>query len=1678
MKDKFNSQFFSKILDGINSNIRIINIETNEIVYMNDCCKKTFHVEAPEGHICWNVLQKDMKQRCEFCKIEQLKQLGEGKSYFWEEHNTKTGRVYLHEDSLEKVDGVRYLVQSSIDITEYVKLCEEVTTDELTGVLNRKAGKEKLDGILKNMKTDEKFTAVLYDIDGLKWVNDTYGHLEGDRLLTYVAQKIQKALSEPDFVFRLSGDEFIIIFMNQDADMADRWMKKILKELKEGRESVGIHYDVTFSYGVAMIQEREKLTVSDVLSIVDTQMYIQKRDYHIVKGQKRIEERHQIVEAATPFHYNKEYLFDVLDKSIDDYVFAGNLKTGEFKYSYKMMIEFGLPSQVLENAAEFWAERIHPDDAKMFLRSNQEIADGRLDRHTIVYRAKNAKGEWIHLMCRGQMVRDTQGKPDLFGGIIRNMDKKESDINEELRIISDSSSDGIFKAAMTEGFPVLYANDGYYELHGYTKKQMAEELGNHADTLVHERDRERINQQIADGLAQQKRRIVLEYRIHKRDGSIAWVHVNAGFVPDADGTVMMIGMVMDITERRQLEERLTRTEQLFKAASKNSRLNMWELDIRAKRIIQTEESQSVHGYGMTVENVPEILIETGYFHPDDVEAVRKFYRELGDENAPKSITTRVKTKQRKDYWWEKVTYTIVRKLDGKPVWAIGTSEDVTTQKEAEIRVFEEERMRELLSEDMICSFQMNLSRNHLEKFWDYVEGRECAELLDEGYEGVYNWILSTIANEDDKKRFQQQYSPKKMNAAALQEKKNLDFEFQQKQKNGLILWTILNIRVAVSPESGELFLFGHLKNIDLIKRRELSLRQKVEIDELSGFYNFTTAKLLIEETLVKAPKNSCALIILDVDNFKEINQKGGFLSGDRLLKIISNELAQNIPFASIKARTNGDMFLVFCYNLDSQNHIRDYIERIRQNISRKYNVEGNEFEVTVSGGMSFSFTDGMSYEQMYQCASHALNVAKREGKNKLLMYREIEKMDTGMDIEITVDPDTCKIIDMNATGRIAFGITALNNSNVTCHELLYNDIEPCPFCYKKMSLNEEQVWKCFVPRLNKVMYVQVKYLIKDGRKVKRIHLREKYTKKQGVESMTVLNLLKDSWRRIERGENRTAVILTFMNYIAGVFEANYVALYEKQKYDKELRFEQSWKQDDLAEPDYSDRKIEDLKKIFLTVSPRNILVIHDKESVGYKQAEAYYGAGKVPLPVILAGSYEKENLVSLLVLEHAKERKDSLRTLEMIADFMHQTMRIFELHQKYEYAVQYDQKTGILNYQSYMRCLEQVNEDKYSTFGIWGIHIADLKNYNKIYGMKAGDKLLKQAADILVKSFGKDFVFRVSGARLMVLCPNITYENFQQRCEGAKDQLEKVQTGMFAEARVWGEQVISIEKLEQQIEEKLQIALTKIRMTRLEDGGRTVADLLTGLKESIANSEFCTFLQPKANVQTGEICGAEALIRYRDKEKGIIPPGRFLPQIERAGFIRLIDLFVLKDVCRILKKWLENGLNPIPISLNYSRATILEPDILEETNQIVESIGVPKELIQIEVTETISSTDNSSLKEIVQRFVEAGYKIALDDFGAEYSNIYVLYSLNLSTLKLDRQIVSDIYHDKRARMVVENVIDICKKLQIECVAEGVETEEHLGVLKEMSCDVIQGYFLNKPLPEDEFERQYIKKNRH
>ena len=292
-------------------------------------------------------------------------------------------------------------------------------------MLNRNAGKKKLDDLLRCMGKDESFTVSLYDINGLKWVNDTYGHLEGDRLLVFVAQSIRKNLEGNDFIFRLSGDEFIVVFLNKSVREAEMWMQRMLGMLEERRLAQGMHYDVTFSYGFANITAGKNLSVSDVLSIADSQMYIRKRDHHIQQGDSRLKKGQERLSQPAPFQLNRSYLFEALAECTDEYLFAGNLKTGEFLHSYRMMIDFGLPAQVLGNSSAFWGERIHPEDRDEFLRCNQEIVEGRAERYTVSYRVKNVKGQWVHLLATGRMIRDEQG---VHGGLGLDVVECEADI--------------------------------------------------------------------------------------------------------------------------------------------------------------------------------------------------------------------------------------------------------------------------------------------------------------------------------------------------------------------------------------------------------------------------------------------------------------------------------------------------------------------------------------------------------------------------------------------------------------------------------------------------------------------------------------------------------------------------------------------------------------------------------------------------------------------------------------------------------------------------------------------------------------------------------------------------------------------------------------------------------------------------------------------------------------------------------------------------------------------------------------------------------------------------------------------------------------------------------------------------------------------------------------------------
>lgn len=427
-QQSFQINVLNAAMDQVKVGLYITDPHTDTILYMNKFMRDVFKLEHPEGCICWQVLQSGVDGRCPFCPVDRLMADGETNQVLrWEERNTLTGRIYDNNDSLMRwTDGSIVHLQQSVDITDSLRLHQEANIDELTGLLNRRAGKAALADALARLDTEEFPLVVgMFDLNSLKEINDKYGHAEGDRALCMAAHGMQRSLRAPDLCFRLSGDEFVVLFHNTNRHAVDNLVAGVLERLEEQGKRLGLPYALEFSFGCFEVLPGNGTTVTEVLSKADERMYEQKKRAHIREAERRLQEKRGDGDIPPEaLRYDSIRLYDALVKSTDSYVFVSNMKTGIFRYSPSMVEEFDLPQSIVENAAAVWGSKVHPDDKAVFMEANQVIADGRSDSHCVEYRAKNRKGEWIWVRCRGYLERDENGEPSLFAGFITNLGQK------------------------------------------------------------------------------------------------------------------------------------------------------------------------------------------------------------------------------------------------------------------------------------------------------------------------------------------------------------------------------------------------------------------------------------------------------------------------------------------------------------------------------------------------------------------------------------------------------------------------------------------------------------------------------------------------------------------------------------------------------------------------------------------------------------------------------------------------------------------------------------------------------------------------------------------------------------------------------------------------------------------------------------------------------------------------------------------------------------------------------------------------------------------------------------------------------------------------------------------------------------------------------------------------------
>ena len=237
---------------------------------------------------------------------------------------------------------------------------------------------------------------------------------------------------------------------------------------------------------------------------------------------------------------------------------------------------------------------------------------------------------------------------------------------------------------------------------------------------------------------------------------------------------------------------------------------------------------------------------------------------------------------------------------------------------------------------------------------------------------------------------------------------------------------------------------------------------------------------------------------------------------------------------------------------------------------------------------------------------------------------------------------------------------------------------------------------------------------------------------------------------------------------------------------------------------------------------------------------------------------------------------------------------------------------------------------------------------------------------------------------------------------------------------------------------------------------------------AIANRQFELWYQPKYSTDTREPVGCEALVRWRDNDGGLIPPGRFIPLFERDGYISRLDEYVFREACRQQKYWLDKGYNTHPVSINVSRATLYSNNVVEKYLGILNEYHVPAEYIQLEVLESAIS-GKADIAKLLEDFRTNGIHILMDDFGTGYSSLATLNMHCFDTLKLDKSLI-DCIGEKDGETLLHYVIKMGRHLGLHITAEGVEYESQLNYLKEQKCDDIQGYYFSKPLPRRDYEK--------
>jgi len=433
-----------------------------------------------------------------------------------------------------------------------------------------------------------------------------------------------------------------------------------------------------------------------------------------------------------------------------------------------------------------------------------------------------------------------------------------------------------------------------------------------------------------------------------------------------------------------------------------------------------------------------------------------------------------------------------------------------------------------------------------------------------------------------------------------------------------------------------------------------------------------------------------------------------------------------------------------------------------------------------------------------------------------------------------------------------------------------------------------------------------------------------------------------------------------------------------------------------------------------------------------------------------------------------------------------------------QYLGKHDSLTGALNREQVMSKLSekmdelaQVNKDNNSQvkLAIFLIDIKQFKFINDTYGLKVGDYILGEIASRLNHSvFIPQAVGRLSGDSFMFVIEFEQLSHVDRAVNHIHELIERCFRYEQQEITIQGsvgycfypDDADKSEDLLQKANLALHHAETNnIASVAFEEGmqaqGRHLVLMEKQLRLALENDEFILYYQPQLNLLTNKLEGVEALVRWQHPEKGLLPPSTFLSELEALGLHSEFDNYILAKACQASERWFNLYQRRVAIAVNITAVEFQDDQLVTNIQTLLHEYNIPSKYIELEITENVVMTDIIRAMASIIKLQSMGIKVSIDDFGTGYSSLAYLRDLPIDKIKIDRSFIKEVASNDSDLTIVKSMIDLSHGLGKRVLAEGVETIEQLDLLRHLGCDAVQGYYINKPLPEDKLVRYLERK---